>query len=74
MAVVQFLFIVSVPIVLVAGGLVSLFAVGALFDALEHPDELQQRIEGAFRPASVAAQAIGKDHYYQAFWSSKSPS
>lgn len=71
MAAIQFLFIMVVPIVLVAGGLVSLFAVGALFDALEHPAELQQRVEGAFRSGPVAAQAAGKDHYYQPFWSSR---
>jgi hypothetical protein len=71
MAVIQFLFIVIVPIVLVAGGLVSLFAVGALFDALEHPDELKQRVEGAFRSGPVTSQATGKDHYYQPFWASR---
>ncbi len=71
MAAIQFLFIMVVPVVLVAGGLVSLFAVGALFDALEHPDELKQRVEGAFRSAPVVAQPAGKDHYYQPFWSSR---
>lgn len=71
MAAIQFLFIVIVPIVLVAGGLVSLFAVGALFDALEHPGELQQRVEGAFRAGPVTAHATGRDHYYQPFWSSR---
>ena len=71
MAAIQFLFIVIVPIVLVAGGLVTLFAVGALFDALEHPDQLKQRVEGAFRSAPVTPQGTGKDHYYQPFWASR---
>ncbi len=70
-AAIQFLFIVAVPIVAVAGGLVSLFAIGALFDALDHPGELQQRIEGAFRPGAVVGRPIGKDHYYKPFWAAR---
>jgi hypothetical protein len=66
--VLQFLFIVAVPIVAVAGALVSLFAIGALFDALEHPEELQHRIEAAFRRPPKAPRGIGKDHYYRPFW------
>ncbi len=66
--VVEFLFIVAVPILLVAGGLVSLFAVGALFDALEHPEALQRRIEAAFRRPPKPPRDIGKDHYYRPFW------
>jgi hypothetical protein len=31
------------------GGLVTLFAVGALFDALDHPSEVRGRIDAAFR-------------------------
>jgi hypothetical protein len=71
MAFLQFAFIILVPLVLVAGGLVTLFAVGALFDALENPAELRQRIEGAFRRPPAAPQAPGRDHYYRAFWSAK---
>lgn len=68
LSVLQFLFIVAVPIVAVAGALVSLFAIGALFDALEHPEELQQRIEAAFRRPPKTPRGIGKDHYYRPFW------
>jgi hypothetical protein len=67
---VQFLFIVAVPLVLVGGGLVTLFAVGALFDALEHPDELRTRIEGAFRKPPPPPRATAKDHYYRPYWNS----
>ena len=66
--VVEFLFIVAVPILLVVGGLVSLFAVGALFDALDHPEGLQQRVEAAFRRPPKPPRGIGKDHYYRPFW------
>jgi hypothetical protein len=68
LTVLQFLFIVAVPIAVVAGGVVSLFAVGALFDALDNPEELQQRIEAAFRRPPKAPRGIGKDHYYRPFW------
>lgn len=68
LTVLQLLFIVAVPIAAVAGGLVSLFAVGALFDALDHPEELKQRIEAAFRRPPKAPRGIGKDHYYRPFW------
>lgn len=68
MALIQFLFILAVPLVLVAGAVVTLFAVGALFDALEHPDELQGRIEGVFRRPLKTPKLAGKDHYYQPYW------
>ncbi len=65
----QFLFIVAVPIVVVGGGLLTLFAVGALFDALEHPDRLGLRIEAAFHRAPKPPQIAGPDHYYRRYWS-----
>ena len=71
MALLQFLFILAVPLVLVGGTVVTLFAVGALFDALEHPDALRGRIEGVFRRPLEAPKLAGKDHYYQPFWASR---
>jgi len=64
----QFAFIVVLPIILVVGGLASLFAVGALFDALENPQAMRARIEGAFAPSTRAARIPGADHYYQRYW------
>jgi len=64
----QFAFIVVLPLVLVGGGLATLFAVGALFDALEDPQALRTRIEGAFRPSTRAARTVGPDHYYRPHW------
>lgn len=71
MPVLQFLFILAVPVVLVVGGLISLFAVGALFDALDHPEELERRIEAAFRRPPAAPRATSPDHYYKPFWAPK---
>ncbi len=71
MALIQFLFIVALPLVVVAGGLVSLFAVGALFDALENPGALRGRIEGAFRRPPKAPKPPGSDHYYRPYWASR---
>lgn len=68
MAVIQFLFIVLVPLFLVAGAVATLFAVGALFDALEHPEALRKRIEGAFRRPQKAGRVAGSDHYYRPYW------
>ena len=65
---IEFLFILAVPLVLVGGALVTLFAVGALFDALEHPEGLRQRIEGAFRRPLEPARTPGEDHYYKPYW------
>ena len=65
---VYYAFIVALPIVLVVGGLVSLFAVGALFDALDNPGELKTRIEGAFRGVPVIARPLSTEHYYQPYW------
>jgi hypothetical protein len=64
----QFLFIVALPLVVVAGGLVSFFAVGAFFEALEDPAVLGKRIEGAFRRPVAAPRKVAADHYYQAPW------
>lgn len=69
---IEFLFVVAVPLVLVGGALVTLFAVGALFDALEHPEELRQRIEGAFRRPLAPAKTPREDHYYKPYWKSAS--
>jgi hypothetical protein len=66
----QFAFVLVLPVVLVAGGLVSLFALGALFDGLDHPDELKGRIEGAFRRPPRPPRTPGKEHYYRAYWKS----
>lgn len=68
MAVIQFLFIVFVPLIIVAGAVATLFAVGALFDALEHPEELRKRIEGAFRRPQKTGKVAGSDHYYRPYW------
>jgi hypothetical protein len=63
-----FVFIVAVPLVLVAGGLVTLFAVGALFEALDHPDQLRARIEAAFRRPEPPPRTPGAEHYYRRYW------
>jgi hypothetical protein len=64
----EFAFIVVLPLIVVGGGLASLFAVGALFDALEDPQALRARIESAFRPSTRAARTPGPDHYYRPHW------
>jgi hypothetical protein len=64
----EFAFIVVLPLIIVGGGLASLFAVGALFDALENPQALRARIEGAFRPKARAARTTGPGHYYRPHW------
>jgi hypothetical protein len=64
----QFAFILLVPLVVVGGAVATLFAVGALFDAAEHPDEVRARIEGAFRRPPKAARETAPDHYYVPHW------
>ena len=63
-----FLFVVLVPLVVVAGGLVTLFAVGALFDFLENQEDFAKRLEAAFRRPPKAPTAVGPGHYYRAYW------
>jgi hypothetical protein len=70
--IVGFLVVLALPLVLVGGALVSLFAVGALFDALEHPQDLRGRIEAAFRRPPRAPRATRPDHYYRPFWAGRS--
>jgi hypothetical protein len=69
----QFLFIVLVPLVVVAGALASLFAVGALFDALENPGDLRQRVDGLFRRPPAAPRPLGAGPYYQPYWKPSEP-
>lgn len=64
----QFLFVVAVPLVLVAGAVVTLFAVGALFNALENPGTLKQWVEGLFRRGPKPPKTTGPDHYYRPYW------
>ncbi len=66
--IIEFAFIVVLPLVIVAGGLVSLFAVGALFDALEDPQGLRARIDGAFRRAPGVPRIPGPGHYFRRYW------
>jgi hypothetical protein len=67
-AILQFLFILLIPLVLVGGGIVTLFAIGALFDALENPGELKARIEAAFKRPPKQSKPPDPDHYYQRYW------
>jgi hypothetical protein len=70
---IQFIFIVLVPLVVVAGGLASLFAVGALFDALENPADVKTRIDGLFHRPLPPPRTPGPEHYYQPYWSPQEP-
>lgn len=63
-----FLLILLLPFVLVGGGLATLFAVGALFDALDHPEEVRGRIEAAFRKPPPPPRLAGPRHYYRPYW------
>jgi hypothetical protein len=64
-------FILLLPLVVIAGALVTLFAVGALFDALDHPQELRGRIDAAFRRPPRPPRMTRPDHYYQPYWSGR---
>jgi hypothetical protein len=70
----QFAFILAVPLLVVAGALVTLFAVAALFDALENPTEVSARIDALFRRAPRAPKDTASDHYYQPHWKQKAAS
>jgi len=64
----EFLFIVAVPLLIVGGTVAGLFALGALFDFLEHPEETRARVEGLFRRPPAPAHPPDKGHFYQAHW------
>ena len=65
---VQFAFILVLPVVIVAGGLASLFAIGAVFDALDDPQGLRSRVDGLFRRPPKDAKMTGPKHYYRPYW------
>jgi len=71
--VIEFLFILVVPLVIVGGGLASLFAIGALFDALENPGELKGRVERLFRRPPKDPKIPGPGHYYKPYWQPPKP-
>lgn len=66
-----FLLVLLLPFVVIGGGIITLFAVGALFDALEHPHEVRGRIDGLFRRPLGAVRMAGPGHYYQPYWSDR---
>ena len=66
----QFGFILLVPLLIVAGTLVGLFAIGALFDLLDNPGETRSRIEGLFNRPPAAPRPPRKNHFYRAHWQS----
>jgi hypothetical protein len=66
-----FALILLLPIVIIGGGLVTLFAIGALFDALDHPHEVRGRIDAAFRRPPRPSRMAGPGHYYQPYWSGR---
>jgi len=63
-----FSLVLLLPFVVVGGALLTLFAVGALFDALDHPNEVRGRIDAAFRRPPKPARMAGPGHYYQPYW------
>jgi len=67
-----FTLVLLLPLVIVGGGLVTLFAVGALFEAADHPHELRGRIDGLFRRPPREARLAGPDHYYRPYWAGRS--
>jgi len=69
--IIQFVFIVAVPLVLAGGALVTLFLVGALLHALEHPEQLSGRIEEAFRRPPKPPQPPSAKHYYKPYWQAR---
>jgi hypothetical protein len=70
--VIGFTLVLLLPLVIVGGGLVTLFAVGALFEALDHPHELRGRIEGLFRRPPRPGRLAGPEHYYRPYWIGRS--
>ena len=63
-----FAFIVVLPLVVVAAVLALLFGVGALFSALDDPQGLRARLEGAFRRPPKPPRPVGERHHYRAWW------
>jgi hypothetical protein len=68
-----FLFIVVTPFVVVFGALATLFAIGALFNALENPDSYAATIRGIFRRPLRPPKPPAKDHYYRPYWTATPP-
>jgi hypothetical protein len=66
----QFLFLLVMPLVVVVGGLVTLFAGGAVLDLIDHPEQVKKRIEGLFRRPARPAREPGPHHYYRPHWRS----
>jgi hypothetical protein len=63
--------VLLLPLVIVGGAIVTLFAVGALFEALDHPHELRGRIDALFRRPPRAPRPAPPDHYYRPYWAGR---
>ena len=67
-----FALVLLLPLVIVGGAMVTLFAVGALFEAADHPHELRGRIDALFRRPPRPARPAPADHYYRPYWAGPS--
>jgi hypothetical protein len=64
----RFLFIPGLAIAATVGGLVALFAVGALFDFLDNPTAGSRAVEALFRRPARPSKTAGPEHYYRPYW------
>ena len=69
---VGFTLVLALPLVIVGGAVFTLFALGALFEALDHPHELRGRIDALVRRPPRAPRPAPPDHYYRPYWAGRS--
>jgi hypothetical protein len=70
----QLLFVLAVPLLVVAGVLAGLFGLGAVFYLLDNPEAtrgLAAKIEAAFRRPPKPPKPSPPDHYYRSYWASR---
>lgn len=70
--VIRFAFIFVVPLVMVAGGALTLFGLGAVIYVFEQPKEVADRINGLFRQPEKPPKKLSSTHYYQPYWTRSS--
>jgi len=66
-----FFFVVALPVALVVGAVVGLFAVGALFRALDDPKGWEATLHSIFRTPLKPPKPPGSKHYYKPYWLSR---
>jgi hypothetical protein len=70
-SVIEFLFILFLPFLVVGGVLGLLFGLGGLLYMASYPEETRRRLQAWFRRRPRTPRQVRSSHYYKAYWTDR---